>query len=409
MSRESLQLVPAVCAALLISLCAAANANDWPNYRGPNHDGVSTETGWTTQWPTDGPPVLWKASVGIGFSSFAVGGGRAYTAGNADNTATIYCFDAETGSVLWKHSYPSDLGDHDFEGGTTSTPTLDGDRLYVLGKSGELFCFDAPSGKTIWQENIHADTRIRVPDWGFGGSPLVMGDLLILNVGEAGVAVNKSTGKVVWKSASEDAGYSTPVPMTAGGKSLVALTNKHAFLGVDAQTGKQVWKIKWPTQYGANAADPIVDGDRVLISSGYGKGSALLQSADAEPKTLWKKRVLRVHLNPAVRLGDYVYGLDGDFTDPSVSLKCIEFSSGKEKWSHPEFGPGSLIIADGKLILLSEKGKLSIASASPEGFKVTAQAQVLEGKCWTSPVLANGRIFCRNVAGDVVCLDVRGK
>jgi len=385
-----------------------ARADDWPNYRGPHHDGVSAETGWTTQWPADGPPVLWKANVGVGFSSFAVGGGRVYTSGSADNTASIFCFDADSGKCVWTHAYPSDLGDKDFEGGTTSTPTLDGDRLYVLGRWGDLFCFDAASGKILWQENIHAETKIRVPDWGFGGSPLVLGDLLILNVGEAGVALDKTSGKVIWKSASEDAGYSTPVPMSASGKSLVVLTNRHEFLAVDVHTGKELWKIHWATQYGANAADPIVDGDRVLISAGYGKGSALLQSADGEPKTIWKSRVLRVHLNPGVKLGEFVYALDGDFTD-SPALKCIEYAAGNEKWSRPGFGAGSLIIADGKLIVLSEKGELSVARASPDGFKIIAHAHVLDGKCWTSPVLSNGRIFCRDAAGDVVCLNVRGK
>jgi outer membrane protein assembly factor BamB len=247
-----------------------------------------------------------------------------------------------------------------------------------------------------------------VPDWGFGGSPLVIGDLLLLNVGEAGVAVNKTTGKVVWKSASLDAGYSTPVPMSAGGKSLAVLTNRHEFLAVDVRTGKEVWKLHWATQYGANAADPIVDGDRVLISAGYGKGSALLQSADDVPKTIWKSTVLRSHLNPGVRLGNFVYGFDGDNT-ADASLKCIEFATGKEKWSQADLGEGSLIIADGKLIVLSEKGELSIAPASPDGFKPIAHAQALGGKCWTSPVLSGGRIFCRNAQGDLVCLNVRGK
>jgi outer membrane protein assembly factor BamB len=386
----------------------AARAEDWPNYRGRHHDGVSAETGWTTQWPTDGPQVLWKASVGIGFSSFAVGGGRVYTAGSAQDTSTIYCFNADSGQAVWKHSYPSDLGDHDFEGGTTSTPALDGDRLYVIGRAGDLFCFDAASGKVIWQENIHGETKIRVPDWGYGGSPLVLGDLLVLNVGAGGVAVNKTTGKVIWKSANEDSGYSTPVPMSALGKSLVVLSNRHAFLAVDVATGKEVWNIRWATQYGANAADPIVDGDRVLISSGYGKGAALLQTADGEPKTIWKSKVLRAQLNPAVRLGEFVYGLDGDFTE-SASLKCVEFATGKEKWSQADFGPGSLIIADGKLVMLNEKGELSIAPAAPDGFKMIARAKVLGGKCWTSPVLSDGKIYCRNVQGDMVCLNVRGK
>ncbi|HZL36135.1 MAG TPA: PQQ-binding-like beta-propeller repeat protein [Tepidisphaeraceae bacterium] len=397
-------LLTITCVALLAS---SLRADDWPNYRGPHHDGTSSETGWTTQWPPQGPPVLWKANVGTGLSSFAVGGGRAYTAGNTDNTDTIFCLDSNTGKVIWKHSYPSDLGAKFFDGGTTATPTLDNKRLYVIGRWGDLFSFDAASGKVIWQENIHTETKIRVPGWGFSGSPLVMGDLLVLNVGEAGVAVNKRTGRIIWKSASKDAGYSTPVPMSADGKSLVVLSNALAILAVDLQTGKQVWKMRWVTQYGANAADPIVNGDRVLISSAYGKGAALLQSAEGEPKILWKSKVLRSHLNPGVPLGEFVYGFDGDKRN-DASLKCIEFATGKEKWSAKESGVGSLIIADGKLIVLNENGELVIAPASPDGFKPIAHAQILGGTCWTSPVLSGGRIFCRNSRGDVVCLNVRG-
>lgn len=401
----SQSLVALACILLAVS---SLRADDWPNYRGPRHDGVSAETGWNTHWPAGGPPVLWKTNVGLGLSSFAVAGGRVYTAGNSDNTDTIFCFNASTGKAIWKYSYPSDVGDKFFEGGTTATPTVDGKCVYVLGRWGGLFCFDAASGKVAWKENIHELTKIRVPGWGYSGSPLVDGKLLVLNVGEAGVAVDKSTGKVVWKSASRDVGYSTPVPMSLGGKSLVVLSNALAYLAVDLQTGKEIWKMRWVTQYGANAADPIVDGDRVLISSGYGKGAALLQVSNGLPKTIWKSRVLNSHLSPAVRSGAFVYGFDGE-NHTASTLKCIEFATGKQMWEQAGLGYGALMIADGKLIVLSEKGELLIAPASSGGFKPTARAQVLGGTCWTPPVLSNGRIYCRNSRGDVVCVDVSSK
>src|SRR4051794_15838250 len=153
----------------------SSRGDDWPNYRGPHHDGVSAEAGWSTQWPAGGPAVLWKANVGVGFSSFAIVGQRAYTAGNANNTDTVYCLDVDSGKVVWKHSYASDLGDKFFEGGPTSTPTVDGDRVYWLGRGGDLFCLDAASGKVVWSKNIHDETHIRVPRWGVAGSPLVAG------------------------------------------------------------------------------------------------------------------------------------------------------------------------------------------------------------------------------------------
>ena len=199
-------------------MACAARGEDWPCWRGAGHDGVSRETGWLDRWPQTGPAILWKANVGTGFSSVAVAGGRVYTAGNADNTDTIFCFDAESGKVLWKHSYTSDLGDKFFEGGTTGTPSVDGNHAYFLSRWGDVFCFDAASGNVVWSKNLHRDAGARVPGWGFGGSVLVFHDLLLLNVGEAGMGLDKNTGKIGWQSAKKDSGYSTPLPVEVGGK-----------------------------------------------------------------------------------------------------------------------------------------------------------------------------------------------
>jgi outer membrane protein assembly factor BamB len=393
----------------LLLMTVAGRGEDWPCWRGAGHDGVSKESGWVDTWPQTGPTILWKANVGIGFSSFSVAGGKVYTAGNSDNTDTVYCFDAESGKVLWKHSYTSDLGDKFFEGGTTGTPTVDGSHVYFLSRWGDLFCFDAASGKVIWSKNLHKDTGVRIPGWGFGGSVLAFENLLVLNVGEAGMALDKNSGNVVWKSANKDAGYSTPLPVERSGKRLALLASEKSYLAVDLLSGKEAWRIKWLTQYGVNAADPIVDGDRVLISSGYDKGAALLKMTDgSEPQVLWKSKIIRTQTNPGVKIGDYVYAADGDAPDSPV-LKCIEFGTGKQKWEQPDVPVGGITAADGKLIVMSQQGELMVAPASPEGFKVTSRAQVLGGKCWVVPVLANGRIYCRNARGDVVCVDVRRK
>jgi len=382
-----------------------ARADDWPQWRGPGRDGVSHETGWLEQWPASGPPVVWKANVGIGFSSFAVANNRVYTAGNANSADTIFCLDAHSGKVLWQHSYPSDLGDKYFEGGATATPTVDGNRVYTSSRWGDVFCFDAASGKVIWSRNLATDSGLRVPGWGFAGSPLVFNNLLVLNMGEAGVALDKQTGATVWKSANKDSGYSSPLPFERDGKWFALLGSGQAYIAVDLQSGAEAWRFHWVTQYGVNAADPIVDGDRALISTGYGKGAVLLKMAAGEPQVIWKSKVLHTQLNPAVRVGPYVYGLDGDTTQ-SASLKCIELATGAQKWEEPAVGMGGLIVADGQLILLTERGELIVAPATPDGFKVAGRKQVLGGKCWTAPVLANGYIFCRSARGDVVCVDV---
>ena len=187
------------------------------------------------------------------------------------------------------------------------------------------------------------------------------------------------------------------------------LGSGQSYLAVDAETGREQWRIRWLTQYGVNAADPVIDGDRVFISTGYGKGAALLKpGAGPEPEVLWKSKVLRTQINGAVLIDGYLYGSDGDSTE-KAALKCVAIADGTEKWSEPGATFGALMAADGRLIVLGDHGELMVAPASPKGFQPTARAQVLGGKCWTAPVLANGFIFCRNSRGDVICVDARPK
>jgi hypothetical protein len=385
-----------------------ARAGDWPHWRGPQRNGTTDEKGFATEWPSGEPPIAWRAKVGLGFSNIVVGGGRAFTVGHADKQDTVFCFDAVSGQPVWKHSYAAELGDVYYEGGTTGTPTLDGDHLYWLSRWGDAFCFEAATGKIVWSKNIVKETGAPVPDWGFTGAVLVHGDLLICNGGDAGFALEKKSGKLAWKSAAKNCGYSTPLPFTLAGKSLVIMASSQSYVAVEPATGKEAWRIRWLTQYNVNASDPVLDGDRIFLSTGYGKGGALFRLGSGEPEQLWKTKALRSQMNAAVLHAGHLYGADGDTTE-KAALKCLDFATGKEKWAEKNFGSGAVIIADGQIIALSGVGELMIGKASPDGFKPTTRAQVLGGKCWTAPVLANGFIYCRNGRGEIAAVDARKK
>jgi len=401
-SRLSIGLAAVFCVTVPL------HADDWPRWRGPNLNGLSHEKEWLSQWPKEGPPIAWKASVGTGYAAVSVSGDRLFTAGNDEENDTVFCLDATSGKQLWKHSYASDLGDKFFDGGPTATPTVDGEFVYALSRWGDLFCFEKAAGKIRWSKNVQRETGLRIPGWGFASSPFVHEELLLLNVGEAGLAVEKQNGRVVWKSANRDAGYSTAVPFQRGKEGFAILANSKAYFAVNLRTGQELWQFPWLTSFGVNAADAILSGDYCLISSGYGKGAALLKMGEGEPTVVWQNRELRNQFNSSVLWNGFVYGIDGDTTS-SAALKCLQFKTGQVKWAEEGIGSGALMAADGKLIVLSERGELIVAPASPESFKPTARAQVLGGTCWTVPVLANGRIYARNSTGDLVCVDVRPK
>lgn len=388
-----------------LALAATAPAADWPHWRGPDHNGISKETGWTADWKAGPPKTLWRANVGIGFASFSVASNRVFTTGHEDGQDTVFCFDAASGKQLWSHSYPADLGDKYYEGGTSATPTISGDHVFHLSRWGDVFCLEAASGKVLWTKNIQRETGARIPDWGYSGSPLVWEDLVILNVGESGVALAKADGKTVWKSSDKDAGYSTPLPAKIGGQTCVLLGSGRAYVAVDPRTGARLWDHAWNTSYGVNAADPVVHDGHVFISSGYNKGAALLKPGSSAPEVVWQSREMRNQMNPSVLVGGHLFGIDGN-DGGRAALKCVEFITGKPKWEEKSVDSGSVTVADGKLIVLSETGELIVAEPDPGAFKVISRAKVLSGKCWTVPVLANGRIYCRNAAGDIVCLDV---
>jgi outer membrane protein assembly factor BamB len=294
------RMVRSVSALAFLTL-TAVSAEDWYRWRGPDLNGISKETGWSTSWPNEGPKRLWKANVGTGFSSISVSHGRAYTVGNRNERDTIYCFDANTGAEIWKNTYPAPLDDHYYDGGPSATPTVDGDKVYHLARRGGLFCLDAATGNVLWSKNLHGELGVKIPEWGFASSPLVEGELLILNVGNAGAAINKTTGAVVWASGKGSAGYSSAVPFSVGTERYAVLFLRESVAAVNVKTGKELWRQTWKTSYDVNAADPIISGNEIFISSGYNKGAALLRILSNQPNVVWQNKNMRNHYNSCVK------------------------------------------------------------------------------------------------------------
>jgi outer membrane protein assembly factor BamB len=286
-------------------------AEDWPRWRGPDLNGISKETGWTTQWPVEGPAVLWRAQVGLGYSSVVVSQGRLFTMGNQSDRDTIYCFNAETGKKEWEFSYPCATNPKYYQGGTSSTPTVDGDRVFILSRQGDFFCCKAADGAVLWSRQLTNEFKLQLSDWGFAGSPLVLGDRLILNAGRHGLALNKVDGHLLWKSGPEPSGYATPVPFHAFGRPAVLIFAAKFVAAVELKTGQVAWQFPWETEYDINAADPVIAGDQVFISSGYRKGGALLSVAQGKPTIVWTSQNMHNQLNASVLIDGHLYGISG--------------------------------------------------------------------------------------------------
>jgi outer membrane protein assembly factor BamB len=379
-----------------------ASASDWAQWRGPNRDGISTEKNISLQWPTSGPKTLWKASTGVSYSAVTVQGDRVYTMGGTDLKDTVYCFDAETGKPLWTYSYehPKRVYQGDPTPiATTSTPTLDGDHVYVLSREGRAICLDAKDGKVLWQKNLRLESQADLPPWGFSGSPLVEGEKVFYNVGHHGIAMQKTTGEVLWKSMGGMAGYATPVSYKLGSQKGIAFFNGSGLVGVNAETGIPYWEHKWKTQFGVNATDPVFFDDGFFISAA-GRAQRV-QVADNKPTVAAEiKNMQNSFINPVL--------IDGHFYGNNKGrLTCLEIKSDAIKWDIPQMGSGSLIAVGKTLIALSERGELIVVEANPAKLTEITRAKVLDGTCWTQPTLANGRLYCRNVAGDLICLDVK--
>ncbi|NUN95185.1 MAG: PQQ-binding-like beta-propeller repeat protein [Candidatus Omnitrophica bacterium] len=407
-------VLPILLAALsclpLSSHAESSITSDWPQFLGPNRDGISPETGWKAEWPEEGPPILWRAGVGTGYSSVAVVGERAYTMGNVGGQETVYCLDANTGEVVWKHSYPADLYALYNDGGPACTPLIAGDSVYTLGRGGVALRLNRESGKVEWQKNLPKEFSLEVEDFGISCSPMLEGDQLILDPG-AMMALKRTDGSLIWKAPPVPRAFTSPMAFTLDGKRLGATLNGDGLWVFEVDSGKEVCRHPWETFDRTNCTTPVVSGNKVFVSSGYDRGGAVLEiGLGKEPKVIWDNRNMRNHFNISVLWRDHLYGFDGNVNrDNQGQLRCVDFKTGEAEWTEDTVAKGGLLISDGKIVAISDKGELTIAEASPEGFNPTTRLQVLGGKTWTPPTLARGRIYCRNSSGEIACIDVRAR
>jgi outer membrane protein assembly factor BamB len=391
---------------LILLASVSSYAEDWPQFLGPNRNGVTSDAGWTWEWPKSGPKELWEAQVGTGFASVSVGDGRAYTMGSVDGMETVHCFDAKTGEKLWDHSYPSKLFDLNHEGGPSVTPTLHEGKAFTLGKMGKAICFDAKSGTPLWTRDLTEGIEVESPEYGYSGSPLVVGEKVLFELGPM-LALNKETGATIWRSEDFKAGFSSPTLIRVGEKDYVATLNAFGFALFDLENGQVVRRHPFEAFADCNIATPLQVGDsQAFISTGYGRGCELLDLSEGV-RILWKNKTLSNHFSNSVLWNNSILGFDGHIAKDRVPLKCLDPATGRLLWEETRVTRGSLLVADGKSIVLTEKGELVVAEADRSGFQELARAQVQTGKCWIMPVLANGLLYCRNAQGRLVCLDLR--
>lgn len=384
---------------------------DWPQWRGPDENGISAER---LPAKPDFTTVLWQKKVGTGFSTVAVAEGRVFTLGHSGakdgGSETVWCFHAETGAEIWQHSYPAPLIARFYEGGPGATPTVRGGKVFTYSKHGRLHCYEAATGKVIWQRDMLAEAGLdEPPEWGFACSPYFLTDDTLLIEAGATFAIDAATGKVRWKSQRFTPAYGTPKAFTADGRKLIAVMKTEGLVVLDAGNGATVATADWKTSFDTTATTPIIHGGKIFISTGYDRGCAVFELAGDQLKKSYEHKLLSNHMNNSVLLDGHLYGFDGTaHRGRPTEFVCLELATGKEKWRVPPavgLGCGSVMAtADGTLLILSERGELLTAPATPAGFKATARHQVLGGRCWTVPVLAHGRIYCRNARGDLVCV-----
>lgn len=393
-----------------------SSSDDWPQWRGPLRNGHALEKDldWQRLNQTSiSRHVLWERPLSGGFSSIVVANGQCYTMTQDGNSEAVVCWNSETGDELWRYRYQA-LFHSDQGSGPRSTPCVDGNLLFTVGATGMMHCLHTQpktsEGKVVWKRDLLSEFGGENLRWGVSFSPVVRGDLVYAIPGGANkhcvIALNKHDGSLVWHSRNDKASYSSPIiGELAGKEQLVCLTGS-GLVGMNPDDGTIYWCFPWQTRFGGNVATPILVGDYIFVSTGYGKGCGVVKievkkNGTMQPKWAYKNNPrMENHFSTSIFHDGHIYGFNNEI------LTCLDVRTGKTAWRERGFGKGTLIMADGNLVILGEHGDLAIAPASPEGFQAIAQTKLLSGRCWSAPALANGRLYVRNEE-KILCLDLR--
>lgn len=387
--------------ALLVAISSPAAAGDWPQWYGPDRDGLAPADTSLEGWTAAGPQELWRVPIGPGFSSLSIVGDSLYTMATEGDLEILLALDATTGAERWRTPVGKRYQDGMGGDGPRSTPTVVGGRVVALGGHGELIAVDRATGAITWSRDLVAEMGGKVPQWGYCQSPLVDDGRVYLDVGGKGgnglAAFSLADGSTLWSGTDHGAGYSSPIRMDVGSLQQVIFFTADGPVATAPDTGEVLWAHRWKTSYDVNAATPLVMGDgRLFIASGYGTGAAMLRitTNDGKPKVVeeWTTKRMKNKMSTSVVQGGRLYGFD------ESRLACLDPATGEQCWSHSGYGRGSLIAAGGQLVVLGEQCDLALATPNGDAYaEVRSPTRIFkDGPCWTVPALAGGVLFARN-------------
>lgn len=391
-----------VAAALLSG--ATLIADDWPQILGPTRDGVYKGTPLAASWPQSGPRVLWRKAVGEGFAGPAVAGGRLIVFHRIGREEIVDSLDARTGTAQWRFSYPTSYrDDFGFDEGPRAVPVIANGRVYTFGAEGELTALDVTTGKRIWNVNVMRQFDVAKGFFGAAGSPLVEEGRVILNVGgrsrNAGiVAFNADTGAVIWTATNHEASYSSPTAAVFGGRRHALFLTREGLVGLDPATGAVRFQQRWRARMAAsvNAATPLVIDDLIFISASYSTGAMAVRVKDSTLTPLWSSDdVLSNHYATSVHANGTLYGFHGR-QEFGQAFRAVDLKTGKVLWEAEDFGAGTVMLVGDRLLIIHERGEISLAAASPQGYKPLARARILQGVARPYPALADGVLYVRD-------------